>query len=241
MNEQDTPPRTIDRCPQCSEPLEGGIGACPNCGWLPPTGPAGGPEATGTGQPPAWQEVANEELPPGTQVSAGNGVITFSPPPGAMGGAPAAAGDPRPFVRVAVYILVCIIVNALMFMAIALDTIYLEEPVAMEGPDNTTYYQLERQGLEPLSVAGAAYSGFILALNPVLIYGIVRGRRWVLRPAVIGGVLGVGMFPIGTLMGPVVSYLMSRPVVQQGLGTPVPPADQGSPYGLEGAPPISPR
>jgi hypothetical protein len=143
-------------------------------------------------------------------------------------------------VKASAYILATIIVSAAFYALISLTNLYILEPEPVEI-DNTTVYVLKEQSLNPTSVALAIYSIALMAALPAILYGCMMDRRWVLRPAAVGGILSIGIFPIGTVMGPLVTYFMTRPVVKHWIGTSPPPTDQGSPYGLEGAPPLSPR
>jgi len=213
----------MDRCPRCGEPLEAGIGACPSCGWV----PLGQPQGTPAAPPPLGGGV-----PPSTDIGVrmDGRLLTFSPGAVDLSG-PDPRADPAPLLRVLAYVMLLVAANALLYGIIGLQALHFTELVEVPGPHNTTVGELREGGLDPVSVLAIVYAAVVLAAAPAVAYGLLRRRRWAWNGTIVASVVSMGVFPIGTLLGPAALYLLTRPVLRSALDAPMAGWWRPPPYG----------
>ena len=238
----------MDRCPRCGEPLEAGIGACPSCGWMAlgqpqapqvpraTTAPAGAPVTRPLPPLPAPPPPPGGGAPPLTDIGVrwDGRLLTFAPraAEGGLGG-PDPRADPKPLLRVLAYVMLLIMANALLYGYIGLQEIRLTELVEVPGPNNTTRAELRTGDINPLAVLTIVYTLVVLEAAPAVAYGLLRRRRWAWNGTIVATVISLGVFPIGTLVGPAVIYLLTRPLLRDALDAPMAGWSRPPPYGEE--------
>ena len=230
----------MDRCPRCGEPLEAGIGACPGCGWI---GLGEAPASPVTPAVPATRPLPPLPTPPpapggGVPPSTDIGVrwdgrlLTFSPKAEGLA-EPDPRADPKPLLKVLAYVMLLILANALLYGYIGLQDARLSEIVEVPGPNNTTVAELREGDLNPVAILTIVYTLVVLVAMPVVAYGLIGRRKWAWNGTLVASVISLGVFPMGTLVGPAVLYLLTRPVLRDALGAPMAGWSRPPPYGDE--------
>jgi len=224
----------MDRCPRCGEPLEAGIGACPGCGWIATDRPQVPQAAEGARPMVSTPPAPGGGVPPATDIGVRweGRLLTFAPKAEGLAG-PDPRADPKPLLKVLAYIMLLVMANVLLYGYLGLQEVQLTELVEVPGPDNTTLAQLREGGLNPVAVLTIMYTLVVLAAAPAAAYGLLRRRKWAWNGTIVATVISLGVFPIGTLVGPAVLYLLTRPVLRDALDAPLAGWSRPPPYGEE--------
>jgi len=226
----------MDRCPRCGEPLEAGIGACPGCGWM-ALGESQAPPATrplAPLPPLPTAPVPGGGVPPATDIGVrmDGRLLTFVPRGDALAG-PDPRSDPKPQLKVLAYVMLLIMANVLLYGFIGLQEVHYTRLVEVPGPGNTTWAELREGGLDPVAILAIVYTLVVLEATPAAAYGLLRRRKWAWNGTIVATVVSLGVFPIGTLVGPAVLYLLTRPVLRDALDAPMTGWSRLPPYGGE--------
>jgi hypothetical protein len=162
-------------------------------------------------------------------------LLTFSPKvEGGLAG-PDPRADPKPLLKVLAYVMLLIMANVLLYGVLGLQEVRYSELVEVPGPNNTTQAELRAGGLNPFAVLTLVYTLVVLEAAPVAAYGLLRRRKWAWNGTIVATVISLGVFPIGTLVGPAVLYLLTRPVLRDALDAPMAGWSRPPPYGEEQA------
>jgi hypothetical protein len=173
-------------------------------------------------------------VPPTTdiEVRMDGRLLTFVPRAEGLAG-PDPRVDPKPLLKVLAYVMLLIMANVLLYGFIGLQEVRYTELVEVPGPGNTTRAELRDGGFNPVAVLAIVYTLVVLEATPAAAYGLLRRRKWAWNGTVVATVVSLGVFPIGTLVGPAVLYLLTRPVLRDALDAPMAGWSRPPPYGEE--------
>jgi hypothetical protein len=175
-------------------------------------------------------------VPPATDIGVrwDGRLLTFAPKAEGLAG-PDPRADPRPLLKVLAYVMLLIMANVLLYGYIGLESVSYSELVEVPGPNNTTQAELRAGALNPFAVLTLVYTLVVVEAAPVAAYGLLRRRKWAWNGTIIATVVSLGVFPFGTLVGPAVLYLLTRPVLRDALEAPMAGWSRPPPYGEEQA------